>query len=652
MFGALSRPTALWRVLTLLLCFCNTSQCVAQNDVIQSSTKPLLNRSQQSDQQLHFPFDGKLDEWKADSPSTAIEPDTGKPVFVKGLEGQAIKIGELAGPIQLTIPQPTWRLDSANDFSVRFWVRTTISSDTKCVLLSTKKLADNSINSQRQKGWTFFISNGTWGWNMGSGNRRISYERTNGEFMPINDGRWHQLAMTYDSENGLVRLYFDGKNWVTYNVKDSSTFEFGNEGNLLIGWNGEDFTQPAHNLPVFVEGANRLQTMLDEFNGFGLPPVRSDEFQMLVSRPTSLFDSKIAQLKQQTDVASRALVEKANTFDLNKIETISKRLMRNPYTVHQSKYYNEVALLFQLYELREGKIKINQQVANRLAKRELLDQPRFELDDLNIWNRQLESDEILASYSKFFRPKGKRSKETVNTFVAGSWNIYHGGLHHSVAKEGWDSRQAIIDMIETEKIDILMMQETYSSGDHIAAELGFYLATTIDWDNMFQGSNISVLSRYPIEKVDVPPNSTFMSVGTKVSLGETQDIYVVSSWFGMRNFDDVFNYHQQRFAEADSTPVLFAGDFNAVPHTDGGTSPASRKLLESGFIDAYRSLYPDAKRFPGYTHRSNRRIDQLYYKGSGLKNTSTEIKSTWPSKFPSDHYLIKSVFELNTESGK
>lgn len=40
------------------------------------------------------------------------------------------------------------------------------------------------------------------------------------------------------------------------------------------------------------------------------------------------------------------------------------------------------------------------------------------------------------------------------------------------------------------------------------------------------------------------------------------------------------------------------------------------------------------------------RIDQLYYKGRGLKNTSTKIVSSWPGGFPSDHFLIVSQFDL------
>ena len=60
----------------------------------------------------------------------------------------------------------------------------------------------------------FFISGGTWAWTMGSGGRRITYERDNGQHMPLNDGDWHQLTMTYSSALSEVRLFYDGVNWV------------------------------------------------------------------------------------------------------------------------------------------------------------------------------------------------------------------------------------------------------------------------------------------------------------------------------------------------------------------------------------------------------------------------------------------------------
>ena len=110
----------------------------------------------------------------------------------------------------------------------------------------------------------------------------------------------------------------------------------------------------------------------------------------------------------------------------------------------------------------------------------------------------------------------------------------------------------------------------------------------------------------------------------------------------------IFRQEVCRFKGSDSIPVFFGGDFNAVPHTDGGKSPASKKMIEEGFVDAYRSMYPDVKKYPGFTHMENLRIDQLYYKGKGLKNSFTEVISKWPSGFPSDHFLIVSKFELIT----
>jgi exonuclease III len=202
-------------------------------------------------------------------------------------------------------------------------------------------------------------------------------------------------------------------------------------------------------------------------------------------------------------------------------------------------------------------------------------------------------------------------------------------------------------MLEEEGADVIMMQETYSSGDFISAELGYYFATTVDWDYLNQGSNISVLSRYPVKEVYVQEDSPFQNVGVRVTLSLSQDMYVMSNWNGMDQFPAVFDFHQSRFQESDRIPTLFAGDFNAVPHTDGGDSPASQALLEAGFTDAFRSLYPDVQEHPGPSHRSGRRIDQFYYKGDGLKNTSTRVISTRQGGFPSDHFLILSIFELD-----
>ena len=73
--------------------------------------------------------------------------------------------------------------------------------------------------------------------------------------------------------------------------------------------------------------------------------------------------------------------------------------------------------------------------------------------------------------------------------------------------------------------------------------------------------------------------------------------------------------------------------------------------MDAGFVDAYRNIYPNAKTHPGPSHRSGRRIDQLYFLGD-LKNTSTRVVPTWPTGFPSDHYLVVASFDLTASTSK
>jgi len=330
-------------------------------------------------------------------------------------------------------------------------------------------------------------------------------------------------------------------------------------------------------------------------------------------------------------------------------------LMANPYTVHQVLNFQMVAPLMQIYSLVNGRVTVDGDAATSFAEHERLRTPEFDMDNLEVWDRVLSADDVLASYAEHFLPTVRVLQEELTSITSGCWNIWHGGKHLNVGEHGADSREVIADMLRWEGTDVVMMQETYSSGDFIAAELGYYFATTVDWDYLNQGSNISVLSRYPIKEIYVQGESPFMNVGAKVAISETQDIYVMSNWYGMQQFPAVFEFHQSRFGESENIPILFAGDFNAVPHTDGGDSPASVALLDAGFSDAFRSLYPDVDAHPEPTHRNGRRIDQVYYKGKGLTNTFTRVISTWPAGFPSDHYLIVAKFDLDyvtTETGR
>ena len=83
-------------------------------------------------------------------------------------------------------------LDGKQDFTLQFWLKTT--SDKPMVFVSQKLFTDKSIGSQKNKGWALYSSGGTFGWSVGSGSRRLNYERDNGSIMPIKDGEWHLFS--------------------------------------------------------------------------------------------------------------------------------------------------------------------------------------------------------------------------------------------------------------------------------------------------------------------------------------------------------------------------------------------------------------------------------------------------------------------------
>ena len=567
--------------------------------------------------------------------------------YVEGLDGQALRLRSNSAAAFVALTSRNLPLGRTDDFSVRFWTRTVQEADKRVVLLSQKEFSDNSLASQKEAGWVFYVSGGTWAWNMGSGARRITYERENGRQMPLNDGRWHQLTMTYSSTRSEIRLFYDGENKVTYHVSDAEGFDFTSSRPLVVGWDGAPPDPPSATLPAIERGAEELQQFVDAFDRLGLKGVEAEEFASLIVDPRGLFDRKVEEAAELLDTNRSAFLRSMESVDFELIRRLEADLMNSPYTVHQVLNFMDTAPLLKIYSLVDGVVTIDQSAAMIFAARERLDPPDFDMDDLEVWGRVLTAEEVRSSYSEHFMPQARDLEDEVSSVTAASWNIFHGGKHYTIEEHGWDSRVAIAQIIESENIDIVMMQETYSAGDFIAAELGYYFATTVDWDYLNQGANISVLSRYPIKELHVPEDAPFMNVAVKIGISPSQDLFAMSNWYGMDQFPAVFDFHETRFRQSESIPTLFAGDFNAVPHLDGGDSPASLALLDAGFTDAFRSLHPDVEGDPGYTHRSGRRIDQLYYKGSRLENTSTRLISTWPTGFPSDHFLIRSTFKLD-----
>lgn len=551
--------------------------------------------------------------------------------FVQGVDGQALYIKPDNGYNNLNVSN--LMLNGTKDFSIQCWIKTNSKNPT--VFLSQKDFASKGITDQKNAGWALYSSGGTVAWSIGSGSRRIKYERDNGKKMPVNDGQWHLLTLTYSKELSQFCLYYDGHNKAIYNVG----FDFTNNEPLVIGSTKNDFDYENKYLPEIESGAKQLQVFVDEFNSLDLESLKSEEFIDLIVNPERLFEEK---LKKQGESKTNQ-----NAKYLEKVLAARKKLMPNPYTVFQNKGLTNLKPISKIYSLKNTKVVINKSAAMSFTMSEKLYPSDFTMDKLSIWERVISAEEVMDSYSKLRKTRPFKLVKNLKALTVGVWNIWHGGKHFDTQKENADSRLCIAEILKKNDVDVILMQETYSSGDFIAAELGYYFATTSDWDYCYQGANISVISRYPIKEIKVSKETEFNNVAVKLAISETQEIYAMSNWYGMAQFPTVFDFHKSRFDNSDKIPILFGGDFNSVPHTDRGKSPASKKMLEEGFTDAFRSLYLDVKEYPGASHRSGRRIDQLYYKGKGLKNISTKVISSWPTGFPSDHFLIISKFDLN-----
>jgi endonuclease/exonuclease/phosphatase family metal-dependent hydrolase len=557
-------------------------------------------------------------------------PEKAKISYVRGIEGRAVRFSPEMG--YASLQNDRFSLDGSTDFTLQFWVKTT--SENPTLLLSQKDFSCKGITAQKNSGWAVYSSGGTFAWSVGSGDRRLTYERDNGNRMPLTDGQWHLLTLTYSKSKAECRLYYDGRNRAVYKVN----FDFTGEFPLIIGTRPGEFDYDNQNLPEIEAGAVHLQAVVDEFNRLGIEKVHQEEFISLIVNPEKLYEEKLAK----SGGAGLASAEKP----LAKVYEARKKLHSNPYSVFQNRELTLLKPISKIYALKGSRVVINRTASRQFTLAEKLYPADFCLDELSILKRVLEPDEIMNSYARFADPEPVHLANRLTALTVGVWNIWHGGIHWSDEKDGWDSRVRIAEMIRENQIDVVLMQETYSSGDFIAAELGYYFATTSDWDYCFQGANISVLSRYPIEEIFVLPETEFNNVAVKLAISKTQSVYAMSNWYGMGQFPAVAEFHKTRFEGADAIPILFGGDFNAVPHTDGGRSLASKTLLDAGFTDAYRQLYPSVQTYPGHSHRSGKRIDQLYYKGAGIENRSTEVLSSWPGGFPSDHFLIVSRFAL------
>lgn len=286
------------------------------------------------------------------------------------------------------------------------------------------------------------------------------------------------------------------------------------------------------------------------------------------------------------------------------------------------------------------------------------------IDELQIWETVLSDKEVKESYKShaIFRTEPIYNREEL---IVLNWNIWHGGSHYTKEKNGFDGVERIVQMIKGSDADIILMQETYGSGSIISSSLGYYYYEASSAIGAVWGANLSVMSRYPIEDVymnETPSNYgknyAFNNGGIKIKLTDEKKVIVFSNWYNGRKPEDVdgaLKGWKNLLDNTDNIPHIWAGDYNSISHLDDGKGESghSKLMIDAGFKDSYRELYPDPEKNPCITAPGFRdRIDYIYYKGQGLELVASgtiipDFKGRDKNPgYPSDHLGIISKFKI------
>ena len=277
-------------------------------------------------------------------------------------------------------------------------------------------------------------------------------------------------------------------------------------------------------------------------------------------------------------------------------------------------------------------------------------------------------------------------------FCLMSFNILYGGTHLGQSLE---QTAAVIRLAQA---DIVVACEQWGNAEPLADLLGFTCHIVVAppyW------KSVAVLSRYPITE-------TFAN-GVRLELDLQQSVCVFgvhltsTPYQPYRVRDKAYTKKEEILDEARETReqelvvvlseirplieagerVLLCGDFNEPSHLDWTLAsareghhfglempwPCSKRVTESGMEDAYRVVFLDVCRHPGYTWTSvpglgvggseraedevHDRIDFIYYAGLGLEPRAASIvgensrnADLVVSPFPSDHRAVAVIYQI------
>jgi exodeoxyribonuclease-3 len=210
-----------------------------------------------------------------------------------------------------------------------------------------------------------------------------------------------------------------------------------------------------------------------------------------------------------------------------------------------------------------------------------------------------------------------------------SWNV--NGIRATLNK-------GLAEFVATEQPDILCLQETKARPEQVELPLEFAGYHTY-WNSADKAgySGTAIFSRIPALSTSVGVAIPEHDTEGRVIRAEFPDFHLVNVYTpnaqdGLRRlpyrliWDQVFRNYLTEL-EASGKPVIFCGDLNVAHHEIDIARPKQNRftagfsdeerasfsaLLDAGFIDSFRHLYPDrSDAYSWWSYRANARANNV-----------------------------------------
>jgi hypothetical protein len=169
---------------------------------------------------------------------------------VKGINGWALDLGPMAR-VRQALLRPVTIANNENGFAVTVWVKGDPDAHEAYDILSSLHKTGTGYD-----GWKIGMTNrGSWLFTVRAGKYAYDYTTT-APRQTIQDGNWHQLAVSYSKQADELRFYYDGKEMAIYRADGIQGFYTGDT--LVIGGSKDS--------EHYFERAT-WETFWDSFNG-------------------------------------------------------------------------------------------------------------------------------------------------------------------------------------------------------------------------------------------------------------------------------------------------------------------------------------------------------------------------------------------------